>query len=167
MYYCESCGSTFEDPARHTERIDCALPFTESYDVCPECGEPGVTKLCQCDICGRQVDSEILIEKGNAGNGICIDCLKESITYEDAFGYLMENMSELLEPFITEWWWGINCANQGNGHFGDAVVTEFFRQQHRDQEKKTKEFLNCVRDFICDDIDGARDYAKFIEKMGW
>lgn len=53
MYYCDSCGATFETPKLLKESHGMAGPPYEEVPVCPRCREPMLVKMVRCSCCNE------------------------------------------------------------------------------------------------------------------
>ena len=51
MYYCDSCGASFETPKLLKEAHGTAGPPYEEVPVCPVCSEPMIIKMALCSCC--------------------------------------------------------------------------------------------------------------------
>lgn len=70
LYICPKCGSTFNEPFRELYD-DGAL--RETYDTCPDCGNPDFEDAWECRGCGQSMCQSDLI----AGE-YCPDCLTQA-----------------------------------------------------------------------------------------
>ena len=53
MFYCDSCGATFETPKILKETYGMAGPYCEEVPVCPKCREPMIIKMALCSCCNE------------------------------------------------------------------------------------------------------------------
>ena len=53
MFYCGSCGATFETPKILKETYGMAGPYYEEVPVCPKCKEPMIIKMALCSCCNE------------------------------------------------------------------------------------------------------------------
>ena len=72
MFYCDACGATFETPKTLKETQGMAWPPYEEVRVCPECGEPYLTKMALCSCCNEWTPNKHI--KTDDGRIYCENC---------------------------------------------------------------------------------------------
>lgn len=56
MYICNSCGEVFDEPDRIEEHHPYGMTTaTETWDVCPCCGDNDISEAKQCSRCAEYV----------------------------------------------------------------------------------------------------------------
>ena len=100
LYICPKCHAKFNEPFR--EHYDDGA-LKESYDTCPDCGNPDFEEAAQCRGCRKDIEYSKLI----AGE-YCPDCVEYAVRYcEDlVYGYLsLDDVRENFAEFLAERQW--------------------------------------------------------------
>lgn len=95
-YICPKCGATFDYPDRDRYAGD-------SWDCCPDCGDPDFEAAAKCMCCGSD------FREGDLIGGLCEDCLEGEATAADyaAFAHdpdVRECFAEWLVERRVELW---------------------------------------------------------------
>ena len=70
MYICMECGEVFEEPKIIEEHHPYGMTYaTESFAVCPKCGEAEIEKAKWCKYCNEWV--------AELTDGMCNSCYEE------------------------------------------------------------------------------------------
>ena len=66
-YICNTCGLTFHEPLRITNRITDVdgIPYDEHDEICPFCSSRNFAEAIPCPVCGKLMPKE---------HGLCEDC---------------------------------------------------------------------------------------------
>ena len=74
MYYCDSCGAEFEQPAILKENYGMAGPYYDEVPVCPKCREPMIVKMVLCSCCNEWTPHRYI--KTDDGHIYCENCYR-------------------------------------------------------------------------------------------
>lgn len=89
---CNNCGATFDEQDMAHYRED----YGEVFAACPVCGQSDIAESDSCQICLEEKHHDDLRE------GICLQCLWDSIDYETALAYMID-MDSLADFLFSEW----------------------------------------------------------------
>lgn len=146
MYICEECGEVFEVPINWVE------PHGEELSGCPYC-KGAYVEVIECSLCGDYHRDEDLYD------GICIECIKNSIDYDCALDFLEQK--ELLAEFLTVCWWEVaELANKVGRNALSDFEHIFKRTAASDKVSVHKPFLTAIQEYIIDVVDEWLDFIK-------
>lgn len=173
-YRCEECGWEFFEPASITENHGITDGgFEEHFSVCPNCGGD-YEELNECDRCGKEM------AEGELYNGLCADCVRNSITYATGYKYLTsgakcDGEADLFESFMFEQLGvGDYPSKRSSAQLKALLKQEYDNRVRRDEmlklpmfagHPKMFDFLEDIRGFIMDDGSGVQDFADWLEEQ--
>lgn len=134
--YCYNCGKFFPDEDV-VQRRDGETAL-HTY-CCPNCGVDDIGDTEECEICGKEfIDGEIY-------NGICLDCLWKSITYDIALAFIKDQ--GLLARFMLTDWFGAGEIDHTSPELDRHLEETFRRMVANDKLLRKTEFLAACKLF--------------------
>lgn len=133
--YCHNCGKFFSE----YEIIEKRGELGETLMCCPICGVDDMSETETCKVCEKEfIDGEIY-------NGICLDCLWKSITYDIALAYMKDQ--GLLARFMLTDWFGAGEIDHTSPELDRHLEETFRRMVANDKLLRKTEFLAACKLF--------------------
>ncbi len=164
MFRCESCGHLFEEGEQavweETHGLD--SPPYETWSGCPVC-KGDYEEVHQCRDCGDWHSDDELYD------GLCENCLRETINYETFFEYCEANKGDkYLDIFVmADLLGGMDCPDNISQEFHQLMI-ETYKRTVANAKLLGEKFgflADCIR-FIMDDDGsiGRENYADWLNK---
>lgn len=151
-YKCLECGHIFEEgeEARWTEA------HGEKMTGCPFC-KNAYDEAERCNMCASAFLPDELI------GGYCLDCLRETITYEDAFDYMKDR--NIFQNFMFEVWYDATEPRYVSPALAATMEELFRRARANDLLCEKTDLLDACRRYILDSDGycGQDDFVKWRE----
>ena len=165
MYRCCECGNLFEEGEQavweETHGLD--SPPYEKWSGCPVC-KGDYEEVHQCKECGDWHSDDELYD------GLCANCLRETINYDTFFEYCEANKDEkYIDIFVmADLLGGMDCPDNISPEFHQLMI-ETYKHGVLNAKRLGKDFSflkSCIR-FIMDDDGsiGRENYADWLNKM--
>lgn len=155
MYKCLDCGHIFDEG----EQAVWTEAHGEQWDGCPIC-KGGFEETTGCAHCGGEfLETELF-------DGICAECLAESITYDKGLEYLKEN-TMLIEFMVGKFYdCRIPIDFNASEKFMNAMEENYLRMKADDLICCRFDFLDCIKEFILKDDGeyGMTHYAEWLNE---
>lgn len=98
---CLNCGSVIDSDQFATVREESG----EVMSCCPYCYDNIWEEVSKCDVCGKE-DSDDVVR-----DGICIECLKNAVTYDTALAYIKAR-DYIVEFILCDWFGAEGVVSQ-------------------------------------------------------
>jgi len=159
MYKCLNCGHVFEDGEQKVVKENHGLPggFYETSEYCPICGGD-FEETKPCKVCGsEQLDDDLY-------DGFCLDCLRESITYNRLLEYLIDR--DLLPHFMFEFYFDSSIPERVSDKLKETLREWYLRMRANDILTFKTDFLQLCKKYILegDGECGRYDYAEWLSE---
>ena len=162
-YKCLDCGHIFEDgeQAVWTENQgEChGTPAFEEFSGCPFC-KGAYEETAGCKKCsGEFLEDELY-------HGLCEECLRDAVTYDDFLAYLTE--TEQLPLFMFETVWDTQEPKKVSDKLMVVLRDQYLRNKADDLICNKTAFMSLCEKFVMDDNgdDGRNDYAEWLKTRG-
>ena len=163
MYRCCECGHLFEEGEQAVWHENYGAEIGgETFDGCPVCNGD-YEEVYQCKECGDWHSEDELYD------GLCENCLRETINYDTFFEYCEANMGEkYLDIFVMAYLLGgMDCPDNISQEFHQLMI-ETYKRTVANAKLLGEKFgflSNCIR-FIMDDDGpiGRENYADWLNK---
>ena len=159
MYKCLECGHIFDDgeQAVWTENQgEChGGPAFERFSGCPLC-KGAYEETTRCKKCSGEFLEDELYE------GLCEDCLRYAVTYDDFLAYLME--TEQLPLFMFETVWDTQEPKNVSDKLMVVLREQYLRNKADDLICNKTAFMSLCEKFVIEDDGeyGRTDYAEWL-----
>ena len=155
MYRCLNCGHLFED----SEEANIREAHGEAFSACPVC-HGDYMEVKPCEKCGGWFFEDDLF------GGLCADCIRERVTYENFLAYLMD--TNLLPDFMFGKFWDSSVPKTISEKLKEDLRIFFLRQKADDLLCDKTDFLGLCQEFVMEDDGdfGREDYAKWLIRKG-
>jgi hypothetical protein len=156
MYKCLECGHIFDEG----EQSRWVEDYGERMTGCPLClGDYAETYLCSS--CGGEfLDDEMYC-------GICPECLKSAVTYDNFIAYLEASKKRLLH-FMFDKWFGCAVPESSSAKLETWLSETARRLKANDLLTDTTSFLDACIDYVMEDDGecGRYDFAEWLKERG-
>ena len=153
-YKCLECGHIFEDGAQAewTESHGFTDGTGEKFEGCPMC-KGGFAETHQCDNCkGEFLEDELY-------SGLCAECLREAVTFEEFLAYLLA--TNQFKLFTFEKVWEMPEPENVSKQMCEIMTNCYVSKSINDAEN----FMKLCESFVMDDDGefGRSDYAEWLK----
>lgn len=155
-YKCLECGHIFEEGEQITwaESHGFVDGPSQHMSGCPICCG-AYEETVHCSVClGEHLEDELF-------SGICEECLREAITYDNFRSYLLE--SEMLALFMFETVFETPVPDKVSQKLYDTLYEWFLRMKANERLCDKTDLLDLCRKFV---MEGDGDFGK-IEFADW
>lgn len=154
-FKCLDCGHIFE----YGEEAVWMEDSGERLHGCPFC-KGAYEETTNCRVCySHNLEDELYC-------GMCADCLRNAVTYDNFLDYLLE--TEQLALFMFETVWDAQEPNKVSDKLMVVLRDLYLRNRANDLICEKTDFLALCEKFVMDDNgdDGRIDYAEWLKARG-
>lgn len=143
MYRCNNCRKL-------TDEVMTIKTETGPVSGCPWCGVDDLEEVEICQDCGEAFDRREIF------GGRCLVCLRETIDYPTALGYLLAR--DHLREFLR-----MTDGRSADRATRSGLIQAFITHEADDRQREKPHFLDECRVYILADRVCAHDFADWLE----